>query len=136
MKKLFVPYEIALKLKQLNFDEECIALFDKDGEISGVEYIDIIHLNGIRQKDLTYHYPTLAPLYQQVIDWFREKHNCSVGVTSVFENSCIGCSKISSFLPHCNVDYYDEEHDDYYRCLNFAILKAINIIENEKFNII
>lgn len=133
MKNLFVNYEIALKLKQLGFDEGCIAYYHNRNEPYFCEHLDRSRfvINSTSEK-IFYDSDCTAPLYQQVIDWFREEHNISVGVTTIFENSCIGSSKISSFLPHCNVDHYDEECDDYYKCLNFAILKAINIIENEK----
>jgi len=48
MNKEFIPYEQALELKELGFDEPCIAI-----------WIDIIPL----------------PLYQQTFRWFREKYN-------------------------------------------------------------
>jgi hypothetical protein len=51
MNKEFIPYEQALELKELGFDEPCIAI-----------WIDTIPL----------------PLYQQVFRWFREKYDlCS-----------------------------------------------------------
>jgi hypothetical protein len=53
MNKEFIPYEQALELKELGFDEPCIAI-----------WIDIIPL----------------PLYQQVFRWFREKYDLNVFV--------------------------------------------------------
>ena len=49
MKKQFVTYEIALKLKELGFDEECLAIYYKDDnpkklhrDIHGVKVLDYI----------------------------------------------------------------------------------------------
>lgn len=67
MEKLFIPYELALKLKELGFNEKCIATFDEDGNFE--------------LQDFEQNYDTFpshiiaAPLYQQAFDWFREKHN-------------------------------------------------------------
>lgn len=73
MKHLFVPYETALKLKEKGFDERCFG-----------HYVEpcLIHL--LNDEALFVETAILkpknfviinAPLYQQVIDWFREKHN-------------------------------------------------------------
>lgn len=54
MKKEFIPYELALELKKLGFDEP---------SISGYSYLD-------SDKVLSQ-----AILYQQAFRWFREKHH-------------------------------------------------------------
>ncbi len=42
MKKLFVSHKIALKLKELGFDENCIAYYsNKYGEIGIAHYLKI-----------------------------------------------------------------------------------------------
>jgi hypothetical protein len=52
MEKEFVPYKLAIKLKELGFDEPCMSSRDmNNGE-------------GLIQ----------LPLYQQAFRWFREKH--------------------------------------------------------------
>ena len=56
MNKEFVPYELALKLKQLGFDEPCIATH---GYLELYINTDDGHLK--------------APLFQQAFRWFREK---------------------------------------------------------------
>jgi len=66
MEKEFIPYEQALALKELGFDEPCFWLYD--GKIlktqiipssnSDFKYIDIVQ----------------APLKQQAFRWFREKY--------------------------------------------------------------
>lgn len=62
MNKEFIPYEQALELKELGFDEECIAVYNRFKEIEN-------SLFGNTEHDID------APLYQQAFRWFREKHN-------------------------------------------------------------
>jgi hypothetical protein len=66
MEKQFVTYEIAVKLKELGFDERCFGAF-----LRGKYYpFDITHrFFGEPQHDIV-----LAPLWQQAIDWCRS--NC------------------------------------------------------------
>lgn len=64
MNKEFIPYEQALALKELGFNESCFGSFKKDSlEIS---YANIDYCNNMKR--------TLAPLYQQAFRWFREKY--------------------------------------------------------------
>ena len=60
MKKEFVPYELAVKLKELGFDEECLSYyFNKQLSFgSKTSYGEVVE----------------APLYQQAFRWFREKY--------------------------------------------------------------
>jgi hypothetical protein len=63
MEKEFVPYQLALRMKQLGFAEDCL----------GCYRLDKMFLFG-RTSDNTSTW-TLAPLFQQAFRWFREKHN-------------------------------------------------------------
>jgi hypothetical protein len=71
----FVPYELALKMKQLGFDEPCLARYNVPGDLitSGC-YSDssIMHLI-VEENDICEAH-ILAPLYQQAFRWFREKY--------------------------------------------------------------
>lgn len=67
MEKEFIPYGQALALKELGFDEPCIAIFNRSNQISVDDQF---------RKQEDYHKDTvLAPLYQQAFRWFREKCN-------------------------------------------------------------
>ena len=61
MEKEFVTYELAVKLKALGFDEECLSYyFNKQLSFgSKTSYGEVVE----------------APLYQQAFRWFREKYN-------------------------------------------------------------
>ncbi len=67
MKDQFVPYEIALNLREKGFDKQCFAYFDGEKEIQPID-TDFKNFRSIGEC-------ISAPLWQQVIDWFREKHN-------------------------------------------------------------
>jgi hypothetical protein len=71
MDKEFVSYEIALALKELGFDEPCLAYYN-DVELQTP------HLSvgrGVKTlSDMQGGYYKLAPLSQQVFRWFREKY--------------------------------------------------------------
>lgn len=68
MKNEFIPYEQALELKELGFDELCMAGYDKD--FIGKLYIGFSTDDGALFNT---EYYILAPLYQQAFRWFRDK---------------------------------------------------------------
>jgi len=94
MNKEFTTYEQALALKELGFDEECIASYDNeghfkdpfeynseetDGYVTNSSLKDPKNFNASSNPALLKDYLdnpfTAAPLYQQAFRWFREKHN-------------------------------------------------------------
>ena len=72
MEKEFIPYEQSFELKELGFNEPCMAFYEPNNkEVMVVgepqRYNDPSLL---RLKDFC------APLYQQAFRWLRHKHNC------------------------------------------------------------
>lgn len=78
MEKQFIPYELALKLKELGFNEECFGTwwFRPDIHRKGDE--DLI-FKLTKYFELP-EYEILAPTWQQAFDWFREKHNLGYSI--------------------------------------------------------
>jgi hypothetical protein len=74
MEKEFIPFELAVKLKALGFDEPCqLGWYLPHSEIAikaGVEpnYWQLIPTHPLLNQ-------IAAPLYQQAFRWFREKYN-------------------------------------------------------------
>ena len=68
MTKEFIPYEQALELKELGFDEECFGYYSFSEKITLKSCFNRtpIILSGKKCS---------IPLYSQVFRWFREKHN-------------------------------------------------------------
>ena len=73
MEKEFVPYEQALELKELGFNEPCLGYWNID------PYLPKPTLNMVRPFDHEWCVP--APLYQQAFKFFREKYGCSHNIT-------------------------------------------------------
>ena len=141
MKHLFLPYEIALKLKDKRFDESCLASYKirtysvfKEGELYNNPPDD---KNSIS-----------APLYQQVIDWFREKHDIIIQVdiyynpyqldTKLYEWSISNKANnydgvIENAVSRIGVKWQDKLeayklYHYYYEALNKAIEEALKLI--------
>lgn len=82
MKHLFLSCALSLKAKEKGFDQPCLAYYtNRYG--GGTEHPTPIHQHegsGIIGDDNTSfknckYFIATAPLYQQIIDWFREKHD-------------------------------------------------------------
>ncbi len=130
MNKEFIPYEQALDLKELGFDEPCFKKY-----IAGClwsnptthETYQKIHPNSS---------DSLAPLYQQVFRWFREKYDL------VHRINRDGGYWICAIL-----DLYDEEDqgaieefidcypDTYEEAELACLIKLIEIVKNKKQSI-
>jgi hypothetical protein len=63
MNKEFIPYEQALELKELGFDEPCFGYFDNT-QIKG-----FLFDTNLKVKTLVF-----APTYSQAFRWFRDRH--------------------------------------------------------------
>jgi hypothetical protein len=74
MNKEFIPYEQALELKELGYDEECLAYYHQD------ERLEVDSL-GIKRNHYRGKLGVLAPLYQQAFRWFREKYGLDYEIT-------------------------------------------------------
>jgi hypothetical protein len=72
MEKEFTPYEQALALKELGFDEPCFKGYTE--EYKTLISFSNTHTNTSVKNTLPTK-PFTAPLYQQAFRWFREKYN-------------------------------------------------------------
>jgi hypothetical protein len=73
MEKEFCTYEQAVALKELGFDEPCIAIYSNANPKTGLYTLKKYRLKLIKQasqKDKG----VKAPLYQQAFRWFRDVH--------------------------------------------------------------
>ena len=68
MNKEFIPYQQALELKELGFDEPCFGKIYADG---GSEQLSYPYKNSDQIGKVT---SCSAPLYQQAFRWFREEY--------------------------------------------------------------
>ena len=82
MEKEFVPYSEALALKELGFEEKCLANYLSTKELS---------ISFWRHG-----YDTPAPLYQQCFKWFREKYKMQAEILWRGDMGCF-CYKTGKF---------------------------------------
>jgi len=71
MEKEFVPYELAVKLKELGFDNLCVFLYYNNGN----NYVIAEPL--IKNSDLSGYEEITAPTFSQAFRFFREKYDIS-----------------------------------------------------------
>jgi hypothetical protein len=71
MKNEFIPYEQALALKELGFDEPCLAYYNINDELT---FTIIVSQNTNSFWLANPNNIISAPLYQQAFRWFREKY--------------------------------------------------------------
>lgn len=67
MEEQFVPYELALRLKELGFNEECFRVKLKNSPEHWYTQTDYKDYPKQKKEEV------LIPLWQQAFDWFREK---------------------------------------------------------------
>jgi len=125
MKHLFAPYNLSLLAKEKWFNEPCLRYYNvghnKDAPI---------RLSMFKNEQMG---SVSAPLYQQLVDWFREKHQYNIvviGCEMIAEEEgtrggftwCINKrSKVASAL-------WEPKIEDYYDCLNKALEEAFKLI--------
>jgi len=77
MDELFVPYDIAQKLNLKGFNDPCCRVFNGKNKLGGIG-------NELIVDELIQLSPTKfikAPMYQQVVDWLREKYDIVLSVS-------------------------------------------------------
>jgi hypothetical protein len=126
--KDFTLYPEALELKQLGFDEPCLATIDQT---------DFIHINGteypIRGAMI---YDTVdCPTYSQAFRWFREKHQLIHHMYWVYKKTYVGVDWIFHIkginMTNNNVVPHDETRFDTYEEAELECLKQLIKIVKE-----
>lgn len=134
LKHLFVPYELAVKLKEKEFNEPCIAYYHEDNKtnlfnISHNQFSDEFSTVNNNSSHLI-----CSPLYQQVVDWFREKYKLHIEID---EEDLEGNDSIHRYeyayrifkQAKCVSKFPNiRSYSDYYYTLNKAVEEALNLI--------
>jgi len=158
MKDLFVTYEQAVQLKELGFDEPCITYYYEDSKTirTGLS----IHINnGWTYSGTKRLETTLAPLKQQVFEWFREKYklvheiswskykgglNFDYDIFSLVlptddelgdENDMASDKSMEKYDSLVNKDFRWHECDTYEEAENACIDKLIELVKKYSKNI-
>ena len=121
MEKEFVSYEMALALKELGFDEPCIAFY--------LEKVLTFHTHGIDphfifKKNSNLWYSSSAPTYSQAFRFFRDKYKLPSWVyTGDNEKFYYGILRDTRFLIDGNKPYETYEEAEW-ACL----IKLIEVV--------
>ena len=80
----FIPYEQALELRQLGFDNLPLYYYNSDGHLTPfINFINNVKPNNQSLIDGVCY----APLYQQAFRWFREKHNLHSSIVYQYDDN-------------------------------------------------
>jgi hypothetical protein len=123
MEKEFIPYEQALALKELGFDEPCFKVYDNMGFLQEESVMNTceIECDCILER-------CLAPLYQQAFKWFREKYQIDSWMYPNL-NGLYSVSNIRRGVGLGKVSEYQTYEEAELECLK----KLIEIVKEEKF---
>lgn len=126
MKHLFIPYELAVIAKEKGFNEPCLTFYCNgklyEEEDTFEEWFACTNEDTFGEsKNCT------APLYQQIVDWFRENHNIYLHIADVEQNQWM--YYIKSLDKSRNMIYSMNNYKTYYESLNKAIKEAFNLLK-------
>jgi hypothetical protein len=116
--KEFVPYQQALELKELGFDEPCFDFYDNNQELFyNHENKEKIHVgDGVN-----------APLYQQAFRWFREEYALD---SYIRPNLVYDVPKTYQYNINDNID--DVWYNTYEEAELACLIKLIEIVKEQK----
>jgi hypothetical protein len=128
IEKEFAPYTEALELKQLGFDERCLAWYGPNGRLLaditiGYEKTDWLY----NQQDMDNPRECIAPTYSQAFRWFRENHKFS-GVPTHQSYDIYNMQTGECFIEMYPIESYEEAE---LACL----IKLIEIVKNNYGNL-
>lgn len=138
MEKEFIPYEQALALKGLGFDESCLYCYFPNPNYRMGEKFDLVETTrmlpsqikniGELIKDGSFDNTILAPLYQQAFRWFREKYELSHSIESHFTDEWFYFYKIEGKYRRYNeIQDFNTYEEAELECLK----KLIEIVKNK-----
>lgn len=127
MEKKFVTYPIALMLKELGYNEPCFKVYDEKGFLQDEDVMDKLKLIKV-----------LAPLWQDVIDWFRKTYHLHIKYMiedadyiydktwdyGIFDIDWGGDREVRYLIRDFNYKTFEEAREA-------SILKAIEIIKKK-----
>ena len=129
MNKEFIPYEQALELKELGFNESCFFIYSRDG--NALNRLDEPqNSQELYERTIQPNTYVVAPLYQQAFRWFREKYNLASYIEAVkiaYEDGYLYKPEIPKS------DVFFEKYINSYEEAELACLKKlIEIVSSKK----
>jgi hypothetical protein len=113
MTQEFIPYESALALKELGFDEPCFGWFRSTLIPSNFTEFFLETEFGMNESPSDWVNSNFldeacsAPLYQQAFRWFREKYDLRIWIESNY-----GVLKFEYVIATTNFNFIDKQFND------------------------
>jgi len=129
MNKEFIPYEQALELKELGFDEECYGHYNSMKELNTAEDykrlgVNISEMLSKKFNSVLYMKEVCsAPLYQQAFRWFREKYK--------IQHTIRHHAGLYEYLFDYGFNHYYGDYESYEEAELACLKKLIEIVKNK-----
>lgn len=115
MEREFVPYELAVKLKALGFDEPCFGYYSKRELVYGS------HTNNHMQR-----FRYSAPTFSQCFRWFREKYGYWSYVKEATKGTC------RFYIEKFDEKFFNSDIiDSYQKAELYCLDRLIEIVETK-----
>ena len=124
MTKEFIPYEQALALKELGFNEPCFAYYNGYKELDHLMPERVVVGRNYNGDTIT-----SAPLFQQAFRWFREKYKMQAEILWRGDMGCF-CYKTGKFK-YREHTFSEKDYKTYEEAELACLIKLIQIA-NEK----
>ena len=115
MEKEFVPYELALRMKHLGFNEPCFGFYNNAEVIPYIKHELNDELREIYKGDFK------APTFSQAFRWFRDNHDLRSWIESIQK------SNHRAII----VNYYNVMFNTYGEAELACLEKLLEIIESK-----
>lgn len=140
MKKEFVTFDIAKAIKYLGFNKPCLFYFH-NGEIDFTKVSEYSLINGYKNSDMTAS-QYIAPMWQQVIDFFSEKYGVFIEIRfadkalTLYEFCVYTTFKelVNNTIERIKLGDEREVYTNPFEVREQAFLKAINVIQEQLRN--
>ena len=123
----FIPYEQALALKELGFDEPFCYYINESKVLMVTSEKDINYLTGTSNTTFI-----SAPLYQQAFRWFREKYHI-IGEVK-FKGGKTTKTAWYDYIIYSEIDWDDKNPNEQWKKYEEAelacLIKLIEIVKN------
>lgn len=133
----FVPYNLALRLKNIGFDEPCLTYHFIGGKLS--KYYKNAHRNRGLIQQKPYKFDCTAILWQDAFDWLHDEHHLLAQISRLAQGSYHATIQSTTdeyleLLRECKSICIDEVVDVYtYKDARLETLtKMINKVEEQK----
>ena len=139
MTQEFIPYESALALKELGFDEPCFGWFRSTLIPSNFTEFFLETEFGMNESPSDWVNSNFldeacsAPLYQQAFRWFREKYDLRIWIESNY-----GVLKFEYVIATTNFNFIDKQFNDlsayktYEEAELACLIKLIEIVKTKQ----